>query len=164
MKPTDRANPATRHLPRLADRIRDPYRAALKPAQPATCRDCGAVFHRGHWSWGRQPAEAHVLRCPACLRIRDHYPAGYLSLKGEFALANRAELMAFVRERGEREKNEHPLERLMGVDETADGLLVTTTGTHLARVLVQALKSAYEGRQWMRYNRDENRVRITWRK
>lgn len=164
MNAANRANTATRHLPRLADRIRDPYRAAQKPAQPATCRDCGAVYHRGHWSWGRQSAEAHLLRCPACLRIRDQYPAGYLSLKGDFALANRAELMHFVRERGEHERSEHPLERLMAVEETEDGLLVTTTGTHLARVLVQAVKSAYAGRQWMRYDRDENRVRITWRK
>jgi NMD protein affecting ribosome stability and mRNA decay len=164
MKASTRSHVDARHLPRLPSRNEDSYRAAEKPPEPATCSDCGAVFHRGRWSWGRIRGAAQALRCPACLRIQDHYPAGYLSMKGEFAQAHRDELLDLVRSRAERERLEHPLERLMGVDAVADGIVVTTTGTHLARALAQAVKAAYDGRLVTRYAKDENQVRVTWRR
>jgi NMD protein affecting ribosome stability and mRNA decay len=164
MKALERSNPDVRHLPNYEVRTKDSYRAAEQPVEPACCRDCGVVFHKGRWVWGRKPDKATPTRCPACLRILDHYPAGFLSIKGEFALAHRHELLELVRARGEHERREHPLERLMAVDEREDGLAVTTTGTHLARVLGHALKAAYDGKLTTRFNKDENRVRMTWRR
>lgn len=39
-------------------------------------------------------------------------------------------------------RREHPLERIMGIEDTKEGALVTTTDAHLARRIAEALHSA----------------------
>jgi Fe-S oxidoreductase len=54
---------------------------------------------------------------PACARIREDMPAGYLTIKGIFAKDHHDELMQLLRHHEQREKNEHPLQRIMQIDE-----------------------------------------------
>ena len=140
----------------------DPYQAKAKPAEPARCPDCGAVFHKGRWTWDAAPQGAHEELCPACHRIREKFPAGYVTLAGKFLASHRDEIMSRVRSVEGREKAEHPLERIAGVEETGDEVLVTTTSPHLARAIGDALENAWKGELEYHYNDEESLLRVRW--
>lgn len=149
------------------EREHDSYRQQQKPAEPAACPECGAVFHAGRWQWGvKQEGAADVL-CPACLRIRDGFPAGFVSVGGEFFVAHRPEILSLIHHHAEKESAQHPLVRIMAIDEEtsgAGGILVTTTDVHLARDLGDALHKAYHGDLDFHYNEAEKRLRVQWRR
>jgi NMD protein affecting ribosome stability and mRNA decay len=153
---------ATRHEIALEPRHFDPYLEAGKPGHDAVCPDCHAVFRNGRWAWGNPPKHATHERCPACLRIRDRFPGGYVTLRGAFVDAHREELRQLVATREAHEKAEHPLERLMSVKDGPHAIEISTTGTHLARQIASAVKAAYEGQLNTRYLPDENLVRVVW--
>lgn len=143
---------------------KDAYKSVLKLPEPSVCRDCGAVFQRGRWAWAAAPADAHAALCPACRRIREHQPAGFVRLTGEFFEAHREEVLKRVWHCESSEKREHPLQRLMTIEDEGAGLLVTTTDAHLARRIGDSLHDAYKGELEFRYNKDENLVRVAWRR
>ena len=149
---------------RAAANDEDPYRRAAKPVEPTHCPTCGAVFEQGRWRWGKAPEEANEENCPACQRIRDAFPAGYVTIKGEFIKDHRDEIVALINAKEQREKAEHPLQRIMAIEEVRDGLQVTTTDSHLARGIGQALHDAYKGDLKLKYSRDENLLRATWKR
>jgi NMD protein affecting ribosome stability and mRNA decay len=145
----------------------DPYRAASKPPEPTVCPKCKASFMDGRWTWAKPAAneEAAEMLCPACQRIHDKFPAGYVTIKGEFFKQHKDEIIALLHNHEKKEKAERPLQRIMGVDEKKDGSLeVTTTDSHLARGLGEALHDAYKGDLKVRYSRDENLVRAVWKR
>jgi hypothetical protein len=142
----------------------DPYQSAGKYREPTQCEDCGAVFHRGRWAWGAAPAKAEAALCPACRRIRDKLPAGRLAIEGAFFAAHRDDLLHLVRNEAALEGREHPLHRLMRVDETADHVEITTTDIHLPRRIGDALRNAYDGELDIRYGENEYMVRVRWRR
>jgi NMD protein affecting ribosome stability and mRNA decay len=151
-----------RHEQLLQELVHDTYKSGRKLPEPTRCQDCGAVWHRGRWSWGAPPAGAHVARCPACKRIRDRFPAGYVSLQGKFFDAHRDEIVGRVRNCEAAEKADHPLQRIMNIEPEAGGLLVTTTDAHLARGIGEALRKAYRGRMEFHYNKADNLLRVSW--
>ena len=146
----------------MQETVHDSYQSKGKPSEPARCPDCGAVFHDGRWQWKDAPAGAHETLCPACMRIRDKFPAGFLSLSGDFLAAHEAEIRQLISNHEDREKAEHPLQRVMDIDETPDGFMVTTTDMHLARGIGEALHHAYQGKLEFHYNPDQNLLRVSW--
>jgi len=53
----------------------------------------------------------------------------------------------------------------MDIEEKRDGALeVTTTDSHIARGIAEALHDAYKGDLKVRYSRDENLVRAVWQR
>ena len=152
-----------RHEQVMTQPTEDGYRADAKMPDPTRCPDCGATYLKGRWTWKKSAPDAEPHRCPACCRIHDHFPAGYVTLKGKFEHERRVELLNLVMARETRAKAEHPLQRIMAVENVADGILVTTTDTHLARAIGHALHEAFHGTLDLAYSRDENLVRATWR-
>ena len=142
--------------------VHDSYKASRKLPEPACCPECGAVFHKGRWTWAAAPAGAHQEKCPACHRIHDKFPAGYVTLGGEFFREYREQILQLVKNREAHEKAEHPLERIMGIEDTPEGTLITTTDTHLARDIAEALHKAYKGDLHYHYNKEENLLRAKW--
>ena len=142
----------------------DPYRASAKPIEPTTCPKCHATFTEGRWTWEEAPDEAAEMTCPACQRIHDNFPAGYVTIKGEFFKEHREEIINLIQNKEQAEKSQRHLQRIMAVDEKRDGIEVTTTDSHLARGIAEALHDAYKGDLKLRYSRDENLVRAVWKR
>jgi hypothetical protein len=151
-----------RHLQMFNDIIHDPYQPRGKLPEPTVCSDCGALYHNGRWQWGAPPAHAGQARCSACQRIHDAMPAGYISIKGQFALDHHDELLSLIRRVEEHEKSEHPLQRIMSMEQLADDLIVTTTDIHLARDIGEALQQAYKGELGFHYNKGEYLLLVHW--
>ena len=153
-----------RHDRVLHEREHDPYKSRGKLAEPTECPECHAVFHKGRWQWMDVPAKSHQEMCPACHRIQDKYPAGFVTVQGEFFKAHSGELRQLIENVGERAKTEHPLERIMNIEEEGNGVLVTTTDIHLARGIGEALHHAYQGELEFHYNDEENMLRVHWKR
>jgi hypothetical protein len=161
MKPERKVATGARREERLRASRDDPYRENSKH-EPATCPRCHAAYVKGRWTWGRAPADAVRETCPACRRIEDAFPAGYLTLKGPFFDQHRDEILGVVQARAGRAREEHPMQRLIGVERVAGGTLVTTTDAHLARGIGVALRDAFKGQLEIQFSPDENLVRATW--
>lgn len=144
------------------DRRHDPYQTKGKPRQPAVCSGCGAAFHHGRWMWATAPEGAATTECPACHRIRDKQPAGFVTLAGVPTRDERDALVHLVRNVETHEKAEHPLHRIIAIDEGADQIEVTTTDTHLPQRIGEAVKHARKGKLEIVYGHDEYVVRVHW--
>ncbi|HUW51264.1 MAG TPA: BCAM0308 family protein [Sulfuricella sp.] len=151
-----------RHDRLIQEYRHDTYKSRLKLPEPTACPQCGAVFHDGRWQWAPRPAQAHEEMCPACHRIHDEFPAGFVTVGGAFFREHRDELLHLVKNEEARAKAEHALERIIKIEEQDDGVMITTTGTHLARGIGEALHHAYQGELEFHYNPDENLLRVHW--
>ncbi len=133
-----------------------------KAAGALVCPDCGLVQRRGKWYRGAPPlAPLKAGRCPACQRVRERYPAGTLRLPPDF-LAHKKEVVGLIRNVEKNEKVEHPLERLMDVEESDGRLVVTTTGVHLARQIAHKLAKRFHAKPRFRYADGEKLVHVDW--
>ena len=146
----------------LQDAVHDTYKTKGKLSEPTVCPDCGAVFHAGRWQWLDKPKDAHQTNCPACHRVHDHFPAGYVSLAGDFFAAHEQEILQLIRHHEAQEKANHPLQRIMAIEKTEHGTLVTTTDIHLARGIGDALHHAYHGELEFHYNPEQSLLRVSW--
>lgn len=143
--------------------LHDTYKSRGKLSEPTVCPQCGALFHKGRWTWRPRPAGAHEEICPACHRIRDDYPAGILELSGPFLETHKEEVLNAVRNQEAQAKREHPLCRIIKIDEKAEGIVITTTDTHLPRRIGETLWHAYHGELDLHYGQDPRLIRMTWR-
>jgi NMD protein affecting ribosome stability and mRNA decay len=163
---TNQSHPAGFHHIRRdrlpLETVMDSYKTKGKLPEPTVCPDCGAVFHAGHWQWLAKPKDAHQTTCPACHRIRDHLPAGYVSLTGEFLAAHEPEILQLIRHQEAQKKTEHPLQRIMAIEKTEHGTVVTTTDIHLARGIGEALHHAYQGELEFHCSPEQDMLRVSW--
>ncbi len=100
--------------------------------------------------------------CPACHRVQDRYPAGFVHVAGDFFAGHRDEMLQLLRHHEEKEKAEHPMARIIAIEDEGAGVLVTTTDIHLARDLGEALHHAYQGQLDYHYNEAQMLLRVYW--
>jgi hypothetical protein len=74
------------------------------------------------------------------------------------------EILHLIENHAKTEKARRPLQRIMEIEDTREGMQVTTTDSHLARGIAEALHNAYKGDLKLRYSRDENLVRAVWKR
>jgi NMD protein affecting ribosome stability and mRNA decay len=138
---------------RAAFDANDPYTPRCDPGETAICTECHALYERRHWFFDEeayfyasmQPETRKVL-CPACQKIRDRYAEGQATLRsGAFLTAHKDDILHLVRNEEARAKGVNPLERIIAMTETDDGIVITTTNEKLAQRLGRMLKSAYYG-------------------
>ncbi|MBD3669501.1 MAG: ATPase [Gammaproteobacteria bacterium] len=146
----------------VQEREHDTYKSREKLSEPTVCPSCGAVFQKGRWQWLERPAGAEEHTCPACRRIEDRVPAGYVSISGDFFTQHKDEIMGLVHNQEDREKSGHPLNRLIDIVETDGGVEITTTDMHLPRDIGVALEKAYEGDLDFHYEEESNILRVKW--
>jgi hypothetical protein len=140
----------------------DPYQTQQKPHEPTVCPQCRAVFHNGRWQWGPSPEGARSNVCPACRRIADVFPAGIVTAHAAIALRCKPEIISIARNAEAVEQAEHPLNRIMSIEETEAGLVISTTDIHLPRRIASALKRALRGELDVHFDAAYF-VRIDWR-
>lgn len=148
----------------ITEKEHDPYKNRRKPAEPSVCPECRAVFHAGRWQWLTPPAGANDELCPACRRVRDRFPAGYVTLQGEFLREHRSEVMGVVTRCADHAKSEHPIERIMDIEDIDGGVQITTTDMHLARGIGEALHHAYRGELKFHYEEGQDLLRVHWQR
>jgi NMD protein affecting ribosome stability and mRNA decay len=145
----------------IQELVHDPYMSKRKWSEPTVCSTCGAVYHHGRWTWAEQPGGAKEELCPACHRIQDKVPAGFLSVVGDFFAGHKQEILRLIHNLEEREKAQHPLKRIMEIEEQ-EGLTITFTDPHLARAVGEALHNAYQGELDYQYAEEEYFLRVKW--
>lgn len=146
----------------IQEQRHDVYQERGKLPEPTMCSECGAVFLEGRWTWFEPAVNANAIVCPACQRIKDKYPAGYLEIKGSFFGGHRGEIVNMINNIEVQEKKERPMERIMAISEEENHVLVTTTGIHLARRIGEALRNAYQGELEFAYGDGEKSIRASW--
>lgn len=149
----------------LGEVTHDTYKLRGRLAEPTLCPTCGAVFHKGRWSW-TAPAgpDAAVLSCAACQRIADNYPAGEVALAGDFAVGHKEEMANLARNVEQAENREHPMNRIIEIRDTDDGFLVTTTDVHLPRRIGRAVHAAWGGCLEVHFDTGGCFTRVRWRR
>lgn len=140
----------------------DRYRARGKWLEPTICPECRAIFHHGRWQWGAATPETEQHLCPACQRIRDRVPAGELTLSGAFFTAHRPEILNLIHHTESEARAEHPLERIMAIEEGEDRTVITFTDAHLTHGIGEALRHAYQGELDSRYADQDTLLRVSW--
>lgn len=144
----------------------DPYCSNSTPKNNSRCPECGVFFQNGHWQW----FDSHTIcgrqsLCPACARIQDNNPSGYLTLIGEFFLKQQDAIVRLICTIEAHENVEHPLNRMMNLETDENGnTLVTFTDIYLPVIVGQALQSAYKGDLDIQHVKDRTEVRAYWRK
>lgn len=146
----------------LAEEHKDPYRPKAKLSEPTVCPQCALVYHDGHWQTLPRPDGAQESVCPACRRINDSFPAGYVTLESDFVKQHRDELVKLARTTEQRERDQHPLQRIMDINDDGNKIDITTTDIHVARRIGEAIHSAYEGDLDIKYGPEDYVVRISW--
>jgi hypothetical protein len=146
----------------IQEAVHDNYKNKGKLHEPTLCTECGAVFAGGRWQWLPKPEKGEQTRCPACHRINDHFPAGYVTITGDFIEAHEQEILQLIRNHEAHEKTEHPLQRIMNIEKTKVSTVVTTTDIHLARGIGDALHHAWQGELEYHYNAEQNLLRVNW--
>jgi len=148
----------------IREHVHDPYKTRLKLTEPTVCSQCRAVYHGGRWHWAERPDQAEEALCQACRRSNDRYPAGILTLSGAFLGEHRTEVLGLARHQEELEKGEHPLHRIMSIDEQGEVIVINTTDIHLPRRIGEALHSAYEGELDFHYDEESYLIRVSWKR
>ncbi|MBI2982570.1 MAG: ATPase [Deltaproteobacteria bacterium] len=157
----------------------DPYLAKLDPGDKAACLKCHAVYHNKHWSLPSpprsngsrrlinrertlaQPPERKIL-CPACQKIRDHFPMGIVTLKGDYVQKHRGEILNLIHNEESRARGFNPLERLISVYDQEDALIVETTTEKLAQRIGSRLQHSYKGDVRYKWSRQNRFIRVDW--
>jgi hypothetical protein len=149
------------------DHVIDTYKSGRKLLDQTRCPSCGAVYHEGRWQWAKAPLTSapHEELCPACQRIDDNYPAGVVTLNDPKLADHKTEIMALVRNLEHAEKGEHPLNRIMAIEEQSEHqLVITTTDIHLPRRIGEAVERAFHGDLKVHYDEGNYFVRVDWRR
>ena len=140
----------------------DPYKHPGKLVAPVLCPQCGAIYRAGRWQWGPRSAGAPEVVCQACHRGNDNCPAGLVTLTGSFVRPNRAEIVRIATEQGLGEKRDRPANRIIGIDEGEDRVVVRTTDLHLPHRIGAAIQRTFQGRLDHHFDGDDYLMRVNW--
>jgi len=74
----------------------------------------------------------------------------------------KGQIIGLVHNEEAAERAEHPMNRVISVDDEEDRVTVRTTDIHLPRRIGEALKRAYHGRLDMHFDDDGYFTRVDW--
>lgn len=151
---------------------RDTYLPRWSPKGLLWCTDCGSVYYRRRWTLTPPPEISEKVKfmtgvsfslCPACRKIRDHYPSGELHLAGVTPEEER-EIFLLLRNEEKRAREKNPLERIMEIKGEVSGWSVETTTEKLAQRLGRSLKKARGGKVVYNWSHNNKYLRVFWQR
>lgn len=133
----------------------------------SVCEGCQAVYRNKRWYTGPEVMKAGTMTmkvvCPACLKIRDNFPGGIVTLAGSYVLPHKREIIKLVKNEEDRARGFNPLERVMSIKENGRGsIIISTTNEKLAQRLGRAIKKAFHGDVKYHWSHDNKLVRVDW--
>jgi len=140
----------------------DPYKHPGKLVGPANCPQCGAIYRSGRWQWGPRATDGQETVCQACHRGNDNHPAGIVMLTGGFVRPNRAELVHLAGEQGLAEKRERPANRIIGIEQSGDRVVITTTDIQLPHRIGAAMLRTFQGTLDHHFDGTDYLMRVNW--
>ncbi|MBI4522315.1 MAG: ATPase [Deltaproteobacteria bacterium] len=154
------------------DKDRDTYLPRWSPGGVLYCRGCGSTYYRRRWTlqppqevldWGAFRNEIRFALCPACRKLREHYPSGELRLVGVPAREEQ-EVFRLLRNEEERAREKNPLERIMRIQRDAEEWRVETTTEKLAQRLGRCVRKARGGKVVFKWSHNRKFARVLWQK
>ena len=136
----------------------------------SVCEGCRSVYMNKRWyadgdiaqTASKKPGTM-IMVCPACLKIRDNFPGGIVTLKGDYVLPHKTDLMNLIRNEEERARGLNPLERVIAVKENGHGgIVISTTNEKLAQRIGRSIKKAFHGEVAYHWSHDTKLVRVDW--
>lgn len=146
----------------------DPYLMRTKPGEVLQCRECRSVFAGGRWQLQEQASEEimHAKRqewiCPACQKIHDRQPGGVVRITGDFVKRHEQEIVNLINHENRGAMHLNPLERIMNIEHTDEGLTVYTTNEKLAQKIGRSVHKAYSGEVEYKWSEDTRLARVNW--
>jgi len=149
----------------------DPYAPRFDPGETAICTECHALYERRHWFFDEEAyfhasmqPDVRTVLCPACQKIRDRYAEGQVTLRsGAFLNTHKDDILRLIRNEEARAKGINPLERIIAITETDDGMVITTTNEKLAQRIGRMLKSTYQGQTTYRWS-EPKMLAVAWQR
>ncbi|MHB9036031.1 MAG: BCAM0308 family protein [Armatimonadota bacterium] len=157
------------NIRRNVESFTDPYINDESICENSRCKLCGSVYTSGRWySKGSLTKEKvaegiqHEAVCPACRKLRDHFPGGILKLSGAFIEGHRDEILNLIRNESRDVLGDNPLERIMSLETIANGIEISTTNEKLAQRIGKAIHRAYNGSIEYKWSADNKQARVNW--
>lgn len=159
------------YLHRLTDILRQPQRSETPAAaartldtQAMVCSHCGAVQQGNRWSWDAMPCNPSETLCPACLRVRDRVPAAILTVRGDCLTEHKSEILKLIREKVQQIGKQHPLKRIIDMEDDETEAVFTFTDEQLTREIGNDLHKTYDGVLDFQYSNDDSLLRVIWQR
>lgn len=146
----------------IRDRRKDVYVEQIILKDLAICSKSNAIYTNGRWTWKTTEQATTKKICPACRRISDNYPAGYIEIKGSFFQLHSNDILNLINNVGRLEKIERPLKRIISIIGAENKTVITTVGIHIARRIGEALSRSYQGNFIFQYADGEKSSRVFW--
>jgi NMD protein affecting ribosome stability and mRNA decay len=165
-------NKSVTHIRRNIQQYGDPYLPQRGMGEKAICKECGAVYHRRHWSLDKavqeQAASEPKMRmviCPACRKIKESYFEGEVTLlPSPFLSRHKKEILRTIVKEETRAKGINPLARIVGIAERDGVIVITTTNEKLAQRVGRLLKSTYQGTTTYHWSGETRCLRVRWKR
>lgn len=150
------------------------HRTRRAMSEPATCKQCGAIYANRRWTAAQNTASnrkdqhrrtTQMTVCPACKQAADGEPRGFVYLDGAFLVEHRKEIERLMLNEAKRAGEDNPLARILEFKEGNDHkLTVTTTTEHLAQRLGNAVEKAFGGDVRYNFSHENKFTRVSWQR
>ena len=135
------------------------------------CKKCGVINRQKRWFMDpielfklkEDPSVATIV-CPACQKMQDKVPGGFLTLSGSYLRKHEQVILELIKNTEEKSRNKNPLGRIMEITQEGDVMTLLTTLDKLAEKLGKEIYKAHGGNLEHQWSRDENYVRVNWKR
>jgi NMD protein affecting ribosome stability and mRNA decay len=150
-------------------RSSDVYAQKEAGKEVSYCRKCGLIYHQKRWVMNQEELErvkgdpsAVKITCPACQKMQDNVPGGYLTLSGDYLLKHESEILELIKNTEEKSRNKNPLGRIMEIRQENNVLTILTTEDKIAQKLGRDIYKAHSGELHYQWSHTEKYVRVNW--
>ncbi len=167
-QPERRGNP----IPLPRDHIEDwndPSRENHLYKDGDVCGQCNALHEKDHWFMDAQRGAALIAAgspattvCPACKQINSHDPHGIVTLRGDYWVMHKDEILNLIHNEEQRTVGDNPLARIMSIREEDEHLIIETTNEALAQRIGKRVHSAHKGNVDYKWPNGNHLVRVDW--